>query len=167
MFLEFKKQRAFICPPRPRSLEMASGSLFYIAAGYAYFEELTLVALITACVATSTIFHILFPTYWLRLIDYNLALLLMATCTWLILLSDFYIPYSLYAVITAIVAITFYSIHYHTRSKKCDNYYLWWHICAVLVVVCSIKSYTLSGSDSLIAVDQISNFSITTPDTQK
>ena len=140
---EFKSE---IPPPARISLttiDALSGLFFLITAWYAYSIGLTAVALIALAICTTTVIHLFYPYYVIRLLDYALAVTFVFICLILVYTSNFSYPYSVTAAGMCSIAFLCYGLHQSHRSTW-NIYYFLWHVFAFLTTMASLTAYASS-----------------------
>jgi hypothetical protein len=114
-----------------RQFKFWSNTFFLIPLGVALSYELYWYSVVLGCMCVvSFLFHFYNEQKFEKL-DVVLSILLMMANIVLLTLSDFSLPYSIYAVVTAILALSIYFYQKRT-SKKYPLYHSAWHILSAL-----------------------------------
>ena len=140
MFLYIKKSPILYGNVYFTLADTLSGSVFLISAFYAYSMNVLPIALLACALSFTSMLHIQFPFYALRVIDYSLAITYMITCAYCIVYSNFLFPHTLIASVCALCALLFYSLYHHKRDVW-TPYYFFWHVFALIVALFSITAY--------------------------
>lgn len=140
---EFKSQILPLAKLSLTTIDALSGLFFLITAWYAYSLELPLIALIALAICTTTVAHLFYPLYIIRLLDYSLAVTFVAICLILVYKSNFSYPHSIVAALLCSIAFLCYGLHQKTRNTW-HVYYFLWHVFAFLTTMASLTAYAVS-----------------------
>ena len=125
-----------------RLVDILSGLLFLFPAYIAYVSGLVFVALMAFLVAITSVFNIIWPNHFVRIIDYSFAVSYILVCLAMVIYSGFVYPMTVYAAICAAIAFVFYGLHAcFYRNNKWSILYVCWHVFAVGVAIFSTLAY--------------------------
>jgi hypothetical protein len=114
-----------------RQFKFWSNTFFLIPIGVAISQELYWYSIILGCMCVvSFLFHFYSEQKFEKL-DVVLSILLMMANVVLLVLSDFSLPYTFFAVVTATLALGIY-FYQKSTSKKYPLYHSVWHILSAL-----------------------------------
>jgi hypothetical protein len=122
-----------------------SGSVFLIAGFYAYNFGLQSIGFILSAVSITSMTHIFIPWRLIRILDYALAVTLVFVCLMLVVKSNFYYPYAIFASLTCGISFVLYALYQKQRFNGAYSlYYYFWHVGALATCVLSITAFIQS-----------------------
>ena len=122
---------------------MASGLLFLLPAYTAFHLQIHVLFFLSLAVVISTFTHLVFHSQIVRIIDYTLAASYVIACVWMVTVSGFTMPYSLYGFLTMSLAFAAYHQHEKTR-QTCTGiewWYILWHMLACITPIWCMFAY--------------------------
>ena len=123
--------------------DAVSGLLFVIVGLYAYNLHLYIIAFLACSVGSTTVIHLFYPNYFIRLVDYALAVTFVVICLELVIKSNFSYPFSVIAAICCAIAFVLYALHQRNRHDW-NSYYFFWHVFAFATTMSSLIAFSTS-----------------------